>query len=45
MAAFFAIAEAKEDETSAIWAIDTSAVKSEAMQLLSKRPVRTVFKN
>ena len=39
VAAFFAITEAKEDETSVIWAVDTSAVKSEAIQLLKENGV------
>ena len=34
VAAFFAIADAREDETSAIWAVDTRAVKLEALKLL-----------
>jgi hypothetical protein len=36
VAAFFAIAEAKEDEPSVIWAVDANAVKSEAVQLLGE---------
>ena len=34
VAAFFAVAEAKEGTTSAIWAIDIDAVKGEAVRLL-----------
>ncbi len=34
IAAFFALAEAKEDQESAIWAIDTQALKMEAVRLL-----------
>lgn len=36
VAAFFATAEAKKDEESAIWAIDVDAVKAEAIRLLSQ---------
>jgi hypothetical protein len=34
VAAFFAVAEAEQDQKPAIWAIDTNAVESEAMNLL-----------
>ena len=36
VAAFFATAEAREDETSAIWAVDVSAIKREAIGILSE---------
>src|ERR1700739_1556162 len=39
VAAFFAIAEAREDEESAIWAIDITPVGAEAIHLLSQRGV------
>jgi hypothetical protein len=35
VAAFFATAEAKEDEVSVIWAIDIQAIKSEAIRILA----------
>jgi hypothetical protein len=34
VATFFALAEAREDQVSAIWAIHTRAIKSEAIQIL-----------
>lgn len=39
VAAFFALADAKEDGVSSIWAIDIDAIKAEAIQLLSENCV------
>ena len=39
VAAFFATADAKVDETSAIWAIDIEAIKTEAIEILSEAGV------
>jgi hypothetical protein len=39
VAMFFALAEAGQDQTSAIWAIDINAVKNEAVQLLVENGV------
>jgi len=36
VAAFFATAEAKPDESSAIWAIDITAIRSETIHILSE---------